>query len=371
MRRLILYVVAMVALTLLAVTTTACGGGSKATASSTPAASTAMVTTLAGQAGSKGSADGNGAAARFDNPLGIACDAAGNLYVADDINNTFRKITSAGQVTTLAGKAGATGGADGMGAAARFAGPFGVACDAAGNLYVTESDGDTIRKITPARKVTTLAGKAGAPGSANGRGAAARFDGPCGIARDAAGNLYVADASDFTIRKITPAAVVTTLAGRAGSEGSADGSRAAARFLTPQGIACDAAGNLYVADTDNDTIRKITPAGLVTTLAGKAGIVGSADGSGAAARFNNPHGIACDAAGNIYVADSDNCAIRKITPAGLVTTLAGKAGVMGSADGSGAAAGFYTPNGIACDAAGTLYVADYGNDTVRKITFGH
>jgi len=349
---------------LLAVTVTACGGSKKATAG------VAVVSTLAGQAGSKGSADGSGAAARFSVPYGIACDVAGNLYVADNGDSTIRKITPTGVVTTLAGKAGSSGSADGSGAAARFYSLFGVACDAAGNLYVTDL-GNTIRTITPTGLVSTLAGTAGPPGSVDGSGSAARFDFPQGIAGDAAGNLYVADTGNNAIRKITPAGEVTTLAGKAGSSGSADGSGTAARFSVPAGIACDAAGNLYVAEIGNDTIRKITPAGEVTTLAGKAGSEGSADGSGAAARFNAPAGIACDTAGNLYVADSGNDTIRKITPAGEVTTLAGKAGSSGSADGNGVAARFLNPGGIAGDAAGNLYVADTGNDTIRKITWGH
>ena len=185
---------------------------------------------------------------------------------------------------------------------------------------------DTIRKITPAGVVTTFAGTAGQSGSADGTGAAARFTNPEGTAVDGAGNVYVADTFNDTIRKITPAGVVTTLAGTAGQGGSADGTGAAARFAFPTGVAVDGAGNVYVADTDNDTIRKITPAGVVTTLAGTAGQSGSADGTGAAARFNSPFGLAVDGAGNIYVADEDNDAIREITPAGVVSTLAGTAG---------------------------------------------
>ena len=348
----------IIMLSFLAVTVTACGGTKKATA---------RVSTLAGQSGPYGSADGSGAAARFDHPDGIARDAAGNLYVVDAFNSTIRKITPAGEVTTLAGQAGSSGSADGSGSAARFIYPSGIACDAAGNLYVTDF-GNTIRKITLAGAVTTLAGKAGPRDSADGSGAAARFSNPTGIAGDAAGNLYVADTFNSTIRKITPAGKVTTLAGKAGSLGSADGSGTAARFYYPTGIAGDAAGNLCVADTLNSTIRKITPAGEVTTLAGNAGSPGSADGSGAAARFNWPLGIAGDAAGNLYVADTFNSTIRKITPAGKVTTLAGQAGSVGSADGSGAAARFSHPEGVACDAAGNLYVADTGNNIIRKIT---
>ena len=163
------------------------------------------------------------------------------------------------------------------------------------------------------------------------------------MAVDSAGNVYVADTYNHTIRKITPAGVVSTLAGLAGSCGSADGTGANARFYYPYGVAVDSAGNVYVADTDNHTIRKITPGGVVSTLAGLAGSSGSADGTGANARFHYPSGVAVDSAGNVYVADTDNHTIRKITPAGVVSTLAGLAGSYGSADGTGANARFYQP----------------------------
>ena len=362
----------VVVLGLLAVTLTACGDSKKATAAVSPYASptepqvgTVVVTTVAGRGGVQGSTDGSGAAASFSLPAGIACDAAGSLYVADSGNHTVRKITPAGKVTTVAGKSGSFGSADGSGVVARFYFPQGIACDAAGYLYVTDANG-TIRKITPAGKVTTLAGQAGSHGIADGRGAAARFASLGGVACDAAGNLYVVDTGGSTIRKITPAGRVTTLAGSAGTLGSADGSGAAASFSLPADIACDAGGNLYVTD-GNNTIRKITPTGEVTTLAGQAGSFGSADGIGSVARFTFPQGIACDGAGYLYVADEDGT-IRKITPAGKVTTLAGQADSPGVADGNGAAARFSNPTGITCDAAGNLYVADSANNTIRKIT---
>ncbi len=333
-----------------------------------------VVTTLAGTSslsgtgGSLGSADGSGAAAQFYDPYGIAADTAGNLYVADTINNTIRKVTATGVVTTLAGTAGVVGSADGSGAAAQFNTPIGIATDPSGNLYVADTFNNTIRKVTAEGVVTTLAGTAGVAGSADGTGAAAQFYNPVGIAADTVGNLYVADTKSNTIRKITAAGIVTTLAGTAGVTGSADGSGAAAQFYAPIGIAADTAGNLYVADTGNRTIRKITAAGVVTTLAGTAGVLGSADGSGPAAQFNSPSGIAADTAGNLYVVDMNSRTIRKITAAGVVTTLAGTAGVLGSADGSGAAAQFNSPGGIAADTAGNLYVADTLNNTIRKIT---
>jgi len=326
-----------------------------------------VVTTLAGRAGFSGSGDGIGAAARFDSPVGVATDNAGNVYVADMFNNAIRKVTPAGVVSTLAGTAGVFGSADGTGAAASFFFPRGVVTDGAGNVYVADTSNHTIRKITPAGVVSTLAGTAGAAGSADATGTAASFRFPRGIATDSAGNLYVSELVNNTIRKITPAGVVTTLAGTAGGVGSVDGTGAAASFNFPSSVATDSASNVYVAD-GNHTIRKVTPAGVVSTLAGTSGVSGSTDAAGAAARFNSPAGVATDSAGNVYVADSSNNTIRKITPAGAVTTLAGTAGVSGSSDGTGAAASFNFPRGIATDGAGNVYVADTSNNTIRKIT---
>jgi streptogramin lyase len=341
-------------------------------------------TTLAGPDETPGAIDATGSAARFNDPWGAAVDSAGNVYVAEGGNYTVRKVTPGGVVTTLAGLAGCPGTNDGTGSVARFDWPEGVAVDSAGNVYVADCYNNTIRKVTPGGVVTTLAGLAafdqnGAPvgGSADGTGSAARFYGPSGVAVDSAGNLYVADSKNDTIRKVTPGGVVTTLAGQAGTSGSTDGTASAARFYHPSGVAVDSAGNVYVADTDNNTIRKVTPGGGVTTLAGLPQfdqygdpIGGSADGTGSAARFYYPEGVAVDSAGNVYVADSGNCTIRKITPDGVVTTLAGLAGLYGSADGTGSAAQFDWPEGVAVDSAGNVYVADEGNNTIRKVTPG-
>jgi len=285
---------------------------------------------------------------------------------------------------TIAGAAGAAGSADGTNSAARFDYPTGVALDSAGNLYV--ADEYTIRKVTPAGPywvVTTLAGKAGSSGSADGTNSAARFNNPCGMAVDTNGNVYVADAYNYTIRKVTPIGtnwVVTTLAGSAGNIGSADGTNSAARFNYPNFLGMDSAGNLYVTDWGNDTIRKVTPVGtdwVVTTLAGSAGSAGYADGTNSAARFNWPGGGAVGSGGNLYVSDENNCTIRKVTPVGtswVVTTLAGLGGAdpsgnplhPGSADGTGSAARFNEQVGVAVDSAGNLYVADWLNYTIRK-----
>jgi sugar lactone lactonase YvrE len=318
-------------------------------------------THFAGSFGGYGYSDGTGSAARFDYPQGVAVDSSGNIYVADLGNSTIRKITSGGVVTTLAGLEGSTGGADGTGSAARFDYPQGVAVDSSGNIYVADTDNDTIRKITPGGVVTTLEGLAGSVGSADGAGSAARFYKPYGVAVDSSGNVYVADRDNFTIRKITPDGVVTTLLGSSGS---------ALQFWTPQSVAVDSSGNVYVADTFNNTIDKITAGGVVTTLAGQAGIAGSADGTGSAALFNGPAGVAVDSSGNVYVTDSGNATIRTITPAGVVTTLAGLARSYGSDDGTGSAARFLSPAGVAVDALGNIYVADVDNSTIRKISPG-
>jgi surface antigen/pimeloyl-ACP methyl ester carboxylesterase len=335
-----------------------------------------VVTTLAGSAWYFGSVDGTGSAARFEEPSGVAVDSRGNVFVADQGNYTIRKVTPAGVVTTLAGSAGNQGSADGTGSAARFRGLSGVAVDSAGNVFVADTGNDTIRKVTPAGVVTTLAGSAWNGGSADGTGSAARFYEPYGVAVDSAGNVFVADTGNQTIRQVTPAGMVTTLAGSVGNSGSADGTGSAARFYCPYGVAVDSAGNVFVADTGNDTIRKVTLAGAVTTLAGSAGSYGSADGVGSAARFgtydapgqglHGPWGLAADSAGNVFVADYGNCTIRKVTPAGLVTTIGGTAGVMSGADGIGTSAIFAKPTGIAVDSMGNLDVADYQNNAIRK-----
>ena len=320
--------------------------------------------------GGPGSTDGTGAAARFNDPVAVATDSSNHVYVADTDNSTIRKITPRGAVTTFAGTAGVDGHSDGNGAAASFDSLFGVAVDGAGNVYVADTGNNTIRKITPNRVVTTLAGTAGDFGSVDGVGAEARFDTPYGVAADRSGNVYVADTGNNTIRKITPAGLVTTIAGDSDISGSADGMGGAAKFNAPLGIATDRASNVYVADTGNDTIRKIAPNGMVTTVAGAAGVNGHADGTGAAATFDHPYGLATDKAGNIYVADNGNDTIRKITPSRVVTTLAGTVGIADYADGTGTAARFNDPSGVAVDNSGNVYVADPRNFTIRKITPG-
>ena len=278
---------------------------------------TVWVTTFAGS-DEKGYADGPGGEAQFNKPSDIVMDTAGNLYVAEIFNHRIRKITPQGEVSTFAGsgEAGeeAGGYADGPGSLARFNAPVGIAIDAKGNLYVADALNHRIRKITPKGEVSTFAGsgetgeKAG--GYADGPASAARFNVPHGLAFDAKGNLYVADAQNHCIRTITPRGEVSTFAGSCKKQGYADGMGSAAQFRWPAGIAIDAKGSLYVAD-DSHHIRKITPEGLVSTFAG-SDEKGYADGPGAEAQLNEPAGMAMDKAGNLYVADSENHRIRKI-----------------------------------------------------------
>jgi hypothetical protein len=246
--------------------------------------------------------------------------------------------------------------------------------DGAGNIYAAA--GHVVLKITPGGVVTTFAGS-GNPGSADGTGAAAQFNLPYDVAVDKLGNVYVADTQNYTIRKITPAGVVSTFAGLAGASGHTDATGSDARFRSPIGVAVDSIGNVYVAEIEDrglvggQTVRKITPSRVVTTLAGVDGMGGTADGTGSAARFRELSDLTVDSAGNVYVAETGR--IRKITPAGAVTTVAGQPYsdneayfYQGSADGSGGAARFYFPQSIAVDGQGHLYVADTYNNTIRR-----
>ena len=302
---------------------------------------------------------GGSTPAQFNGPIGVAVDSSDNVYVADQSNHRIRKITSGGEVSTLAGG----------GNPAEFNWPTDVAVDSSGNVYVADMANYRIRKIAPVAEggvsVSTLAGT-GTQGYQDGDDTEAKFDQPTGVAVDAKGIVYVADFSNNRIRKITSGGEVDTLAGT-GTAGSKDGAGTSAQFNEPTGVALDAEGNVYVADFSNNRIRKITSGGEVDTLAG-TGTAGSADGDDTAAQFYTPTGVAVDSSGNVYVADSDNHLIRKITPEGVVSTLAGS-GTEGSKDGAGTSAQFNYPTDVAVDSSGNVYVADYSNHLIRKIEY--
>ncbi len=347
----------------------ACGGGGTPTQRLQ-----GNLTLLAGNTAGPGNFDAVGAAAGFFNPNGVASDSAGNVYAADTGSHTIRRITPAGVVSTVAGLSGQSGSADGNGTAARFNSPGGIAIDTAGNLYVADTGNSRVRKIAPSGAVSTFAGMVAGnrdgpaadcteepmvPPAAPPKPLCPRFTSPWSLATDAAGNVYVADIAANNIRKITPAAVVTTLA---------------SGFNVPTGVGVDAEDNVYVADSENHIIRRITQDGAVvsvSTLAGTMGMPGAADGPAVGARFTGPAGIAVVGSGAsavVYVADTGNNTIRKIA-SGTVTTLAGIAQAFGSNDSTTqAAASFLNPNGLAVDGAGTIYAADTGNHTIRKIT---
>jgi len=315
---------------------------------------TYTVSTLAGN-GVLGYVNGAGASAEFKQPTGVAVDGQGNLYVVDTYNSVIRKITAAGVVSTLAGNTTA-GYVDGAASSAEFNEPFGgIAVDGQGNVYVTDTYNNRIRMITSSGVVSTLAPSY-----------TAAFYNPAGAALDGQGNLYIGDAGNNRIRVISTTGQVTTMAGN-GTAGFADGiGPVAAEFNNPYGVIVDPQGNVYVADATNNRIRKITPSLVVSTLAGN-GTAGFADGAAASAEFNTPVGLGLDSLGNLYVSDYSNNRIRKITPSGVVSTLAGN-GTVGFADGPAASAEFRFPYGIAVDPHGDVYVADYFNNLVRKIT---
>jgi serine/threonine protein kinase len=295
---------------------------------------------IAGASGVAGASDGLGSQAGFSSPSALAVDITGNIYVADMGNDTIRKISPSGDVRTLAGSAGHPGQIDGEGAQARFMAPSGIAVDDFGNVYVAEFASDTIRRINPEGSVSLLAGSPGNPGWTDAKGDNAHFRNPWSVAVDKLGNVYVADKDNFVIRQITADGRVTTIAGKPGVPGFADGKSDAARFKEPRGIAVDRFGNVYVADTANQAVRRISTSGDVTSIA---------------LGLSNPENVAVDAAGSVYVTDA--LGVHKISngkmellPPLLLTS---------SPDGPSAHA-----DSIAVDSRGTLYIADSAKDII-------
>ncbi len=323
------------------------------------------MTTLSGS-GTAALAEGTAKTGSFWYPHGMAIGPGGDVLVADCYTHRIRRVTSSGDVSTFAGSGGTGAGgagafADGPGTSATFKCPTGVV--ALGSEYfVADRDHNRIRRITSAGVVSTFSGT-GTSGGANGTANVATFAGPYGIAADGSGNLYIAEFFGHRIRKVASDGSVTTLAG-SGAAGYADGTGTAAQFNGPNGVAVDGGGNVYVTDHLNNRIRKITPAGVVTTLAGSTS--GYADGVGAAAKFTGPAGIASDG-GAVYVAEFNGHRIRKVTSDGTVTTISGT-GAAGWVDGELATAQFSYPIGVMVGPMG-LYIGDYGNNRIRIISF--
>ncbi|MBS1532346.1 MAG: SMP-30/gluconolactonase/LRE family protein [Bacteroidetes bacterium] len=332
---------------------------------------TPQVSTYAGT-GVAGSANGKAGEATFSNLMGLAVDSNGNVFVADSRNNLIRKISADGMVTTFAGN-GQQGSADGKAATASFFFPIGVAAGPDGSVYVADSHNSLIRKISPQGVVATVAG-ALTPATKDHPDSLRRLDNPYGVVVAKDGTVYFTDWERNVIRKISPDGNMSIIAGNPNDDpGAKDGKGLSASFFLPQGIAIDDKGNLYIADTYNNLIRKMDSQGMVSTIAGNPPVkgkrnAGHKDGKGSAASFNHPCGIAVDKKGVVYVADVGNNEIRKITPDGIVTTLAGTRSP-GAQNGDLAHASFYRPYGVAVDKKGDLYIADYLNNSVRKISF--
>jgi hypothetical protein len=319
-------------------------------------------TNFAGLPGTSGSANGTGTVARFQNPNKIAVDGAGNVYVTDQYNHTMRMVNPSRVVTTLAGSAGAAGTTNGTNSNARFNNPVGVAVNSSTNLFVTEMNNSVLRKMVSEGTNWIVSNFASG------------FNFPDGVAVDSSGVFFLADRNNHVIRKVATNGTVSTIAGTVGSAGSADGTNGTARFSYPYGVVVDAVGTVFVSDGQNHTIRKVTPSGtnwIVTTIAGVAGSTGSSDGTNTTSRFNTPNGIAVDGSGALFVADTSNHIIRKLTPEGanwIVTTIGGSPGVAGTADGTNNVARFNGPAGVAVDASGVLYVSDWSNHRISKGT---
>ena len=336
-----------------------------------------VISTVAGDgtrgSGGYGGDGGPAVAALLSGPYGVALDGAGNLYIADRDNHRIRKVDSAGVISTVAG-AGTYGfgGDGGPAVAAQLDTPYGVAVDGAGNLYIADRNNHRIRKVDSAGAISTVAG--GGPIGDGGAAVAAQLYSPQGVAPDGAGNLYIADLGNRRIRKVDAAGVISTVAG-AGTRGyGGDGGAATEAQLGPRGVALDGAGNLYIADQNNHRIRKVDAAGVISTVAGDGTRGSGGDGGPAvAAQLDLPNGVALDGLGNLYIADTGNHRIRKVDAAGVISTVAGDgevgfgAGGYGGDGGPATAAQLSFPRGVAVDGAGNLYIADSSNNRIRKV----
>jgi uncharacterized repeat protein (TIGR01451 family) len=329
----------------------------------------------AGQAGVSGFEGGSLSDARFVSPVSIGIDMFGTMWIADMGASTIRRISN-GIVTTIAGQPGVPGSTDGPASVAGLNHPRALAVGAGGGtVYIADTDNQLIRVLYPTGNgiffgpfMATLAGSPGQQGTTDATAEKARFTTPAGIAVSPTYTIYVGDAGTDRIRRLTHTSPdVHSVAGTASTAGANDGPANTATFNGPTGVAIDASGNIFVADTGNDLIRRIGTDGMVTTVAGAPGAPGFVDGIGSAARFDHPASLAFDALGNLYVADTGNNAIRRVAPSHLVSTLIGT-GAPGHKNGVGTTAMLSAPGGIAFDPSGLLYIADSGNNVIRVAT---
>ena len=329
------------------------------------------INTVAGTGQADFTGDGGPAgAAALNSPSSVAADGAGSLYIADFGNSRIRKVSPDGKITTVAGNGQAAFAGDGGPAIAAATQPATVRVDSAGNLYISELGG-RLRKVSFNGQISTIAGNGQFQFSGDGGPATrAAFSLPTSVATDKDGNVYVVDAGNSRIRKITPAGAITTFAGNGTPGALGDGGPATAAEMAPIAVAADTTGNIYFVDPLENNVRKVSSAGIVTLVAGSGEQGRSGDnGPAVAAALNFPTGVAVDAAGNIYIADSSNNRVRMVSTAGIITTVAGS-GKMGSSgdNGPATAAAFDNPTGLAVDRAGNIYIADSGNNRIRKVS---
>ena len=349
-----------------------CSDKSSVSEPSAPSSSQSVITTVAGSRSSFFGDNGPADQANLNGPDAIVLDARGNLYIADALNQRIRKVDATGIITTLAGNGTAGFSGDGGPAgASQLSNPWGIAVDKTGTIYFADSDNNRVRLIDATGRITTKVGDGTAGFSGDGApSTAARVSAPAGLAADAAGNIYIADAGNNRIRKIDVAGVITTVAGTGVAGFSGDGGKATlAQLNDPLGVAVDAAGNLYIADETNSRIRRVDVSGVITTIAG-TGVAGfSGDGAEATrATINFPRAVAVDAGGNVYIADTRSLRVRRIGPDGVITTIAGNGQRGFAGDGGPATQAFMkAPHGVGFDAAGNLLVVDYGNNEIRRV----
>ncbi len=329
------------------------------------------VSTVVGSPEREGSSDGSLTTAQLKSPAGIWVESSVAVLFADFGNHTIRRFELGKGVTTVAGSAPSSEWVDAPNStAARFRNPSAVVALESGDLIVSDTENNCLRRVKPSGAVTTLAGRPGPAATVDGPGELARFAAPTGLAVGPQDMVYVADTNANVIRSVSSEGTVRVVAGLAGQAGSVDGPAAQAKFSVPQGVALSPAGELYVADTGNHAIRRISKDGQVSTFVGAPGTKGTADGPGTTARFSAPRALAFDQSGTLYVADTGNHSIRTVTPQGLVRTLAGKPGTAGANDGAGDIALFSGPVGLSVDDLQNVFVADPGNCAVRKVTSG-